>query len=70
MSDAISGMLSCLQMDNVTKDLKTNNMKLKGLVESVSYCCVSDSSQQHLSRDHITKPVPFRCRCAQSGTFV
>ncbi len=23
-------------MDNVTKELKTNNMKLKGLVESVS----------------------------------
>ena len=30
-------------MDNVTKELKTNNMKLKGLVESVSLgpetCC-------------------------------
>ena len=25
-------------MDNVTKELKTNNMKLKGLVESVSPC--------------------------------
>lgn len=25
-----------LQMDNVTKELKTNNMKLKGLVTSVS----------------------------------
>lgn len=31
-------MLMCLylQMDNVTKELKTNNMKLKGLVTSVS----------------------------------
>ncbi len=35
-------------MDNVTKELKTNNMKLKGLVESVSFgpeacfcpCCI------------------------------
>lgn len=26
-------------MDNVTKELKTNNMKLKGLVESVRPCC-------------------------------
>ena len=31
-------VLTCVyvQMDNVTKELKTNNMKLKGLVTSVS----------------------------------
>lgn len=47
---SLSLQLLCLmQMDNVTKELKTNNMKLKGLVESVSgglSCCHSTCCRQ------------------------
>lgn len=40
-------------MDNVTKELKTNNMKLKGLVESVRPCFV-----KHWCQD---------CQCYQNA---
>ena len=36
-----------MQMDNVTKELKTNNMKLKGLVESVSSAAETATSLPH-----------------------
>ena len=52
-----------VQMDNVTKELRTNNMKLKGLVESVSpshaeqccKCCLLPGCSSLLCQ----------CRCAQ-----
>ena len=60
-------------MDNVTKELKTNNMKLKGLVESVSHlirasesCCMmcrtgrSDKGV-HADADALKKKFLHRC---------
>ena len=50
-------------MDNVTKELKTNNMKLKGLVESVSPCYAKQCWQLPATKlFKLVVPVQMRSR--------